>query len=183
MARYHGLSRECEGIVSYRNKTYVAFASEDIHNYRLMQAWKANSSIEFDFFDAHDLNFARDTSQPSTIKRRLRERLANTKQAVLLGSSTARRKGSDGSSFLAYEVEAMIGLDLPVVVANLDGGRVSNPGHIPGPFASVNYYTMSVSFQPAIVKYALDEYAPSYAASTNSGPYHYLPSVYSSLGL
>jgi hypothetical protein len=26
--------------MSYRNKTYVAFASEDIRNYRLMEAWR-----------------------------------------------------------------------------------------------------------------------------------------------
>ena len=30
--------------MSYRNKTYVAFASEDIHNYRLMTAWRANKN-------------------------------------------------------------------------------------------------------------------------------------------
>jgi hypothetical protein len=61
--------------MSYRNKTYVAFASEDIHYYRLMTAWCENEKIEFDFHDAHDLNTALDTSQPDTIRRRLRERL------------------------------------------------------------------------------------------------------------
>lgn len=50
--------------MSYRNKTYVAFASEDIHCYRLMEAWRDNEHIDFDFFDAHDLYRARDTSQP-----------------------------------------------------------------------------------------------------------------------
>jgi hypothetical protein len=29
--------------MSYRNKTYVAFASEDITNYRLMEAWRENA--------------------------------------------------------------------------------------------------------------------------------------------
>jgi hypothetical protein len=55
--------------MSYRNKTYVAFASEDIHYYRLMEAWRENEHIDFSFFDAHDLYLARDTSQPETIKR------------------------------------------------------------------------------------------------------------------
>ena len=32
--------------MSYRNKTYVAFASEDIKFYRLMEAWKANEKID-----------------------------------------------------------------------------------------------------------------------------------------
>lgn len=58
--------------MSYRNKTYVAFASEDIHNYRLMTAWKASKNIDFDFTNAHDIYAARDTSTADTIKRRLR---------------------------------------------------------------------------------------------------------------
>lgn len=59
--------------MSYRNKTYVAFASEDIGKYRLMEAWRENANIDFDFYDAHDLYISRDTSQPETIKRNLRE--------------------------------------------------------------------------------------------------------------
>ena len=78
--------------MSYRNKTYVVFASEDIHCYRLMEAWRDNTNIDFSFFDAHDLFIARDTSQPESIKARLRERLKNAKQFVLLGSSVARKK-------------------------------------------------------------------------------------------
>jgi hypothetical protein len=53
--------------MSYRNKTYVAFASEDIHRYRMMEAWRDNDRIDFGFFDAHDLFVARDTSRPETI--------------------------------------------------------------------------------------------------------------------
>jgi hypothetical protein len=70
--------------MAYRNKTFVSFASEDLSSYRLMTAWKANKNIEFNFIDAHDLNTALDTSQPETIRRRLRERVTNTKQVVLL---------------------------------------------------------------------------------------------------
>jgi hypothetical protein len=65
--------------MSYRNKTYVAFASEDIKQYWLMKAWRENEHIEFEFFDAHDLYQARDTSTPETIKGRLRERMKNAK--------------------------------------------------------------------------------------------------------
>lgn len=81
--------------MSYRNKTYVAFASEDIGQYRLMEAWKANPNFDFNFYDAHALYVSRDTSQPETIKRNLRERMKNAKQVVLLGSGDARRKGGD----------------------------------------------------------------------------------------
>ncbi|MEU4194896.1 TIR domain-containing protein [Kribbella sp. NPDC026611] len=169
--------------MSYRNKTYIAFASEDIKRYYLMKAWRASEHIEFDFFDAHDLYEARDTSTDESIKARLRERMKNAKQFVLLGSSSARKKGGNGTSFLAYEVKTMINLDLPVVVANLDGDRNIDKDFIPDPLLDADYYTLSVSFQPAIIKYALDGYAAQFAGSDKSGPHYYEPHIYEKLGL
>lgn len=170
--------------MSYRNKTYVAFASEDIASYRLMTAWKANKRIDFNFFDAHDLNIARDSSQTATIKRRLRERLSNAKQVVLLGSAAAKRKGGDGRSFLAYEVETIIALNLPVVIANLDGSKTGVAANQPKPFAAANYYTMSVPFRPAIIKFALDDYVPAFLSPTHpSGDHHYTATTYQRLGI
>lgn len=169
--------------MSYRNKTYVAFASEDIKYYRLMEAWRDNDKIDFSFLDAHDLYVARDTSLPESIKARLRERLKNAKQVVLLGSASAKRKGGDGTSFLAYEVASIISLKLPVVVANLDGDRTIDKSFIPKPFLDADYYTLSVSFQTAIIKHGLDHYAPQFAGSTTSGPRCYKADVYSKLGL
>lgn len=169
--------------MSYRNKTYAAFASEDISKYYLMKAWRENEHIEFDFYDAHDLYIARDTSKPDTIKARLRERLKNAKQVVLLGSSDAKKKGGNGVSFLAHEVATIIEFNLPVVVANLDGDRNIDKNFIPKPFLDADYYTLSVSFQPAIIKYALDEYASRFAGSSNTGPHFYKAEVYEKLGL
>ena len=177
-------SAETRGrFVSYRNKTYVAFASEDIKQYWLMEAWRDNDKIDFNFFDAHDLYKARDSSQPESIKARLRERIGNAKQIVLLGSRTSRRKGGNGDSFLAYEVGAAIRLKLPVVVANLDGDRNIDREFIPQPFLDADYYTVSVSFQPAIIRYALDNYAVNFASSDKSGPHYYKEKVYADLGL
>lgn len=169
--------------MSYRNKTYVAFASENIKSYWLMEAWRENENIEFDFYDAHDLYISLDTSQPETIKRNLRERMKNAKQIVLLGSADAKKKGSDGSSFLAYEVKVMMEFNLPVVVANLDGDRTIDRNFIPTPLLDANYYTESVSFQPKIIKYALDNYAVQFAGSKKEGPHQYPKSVYDDLGL
>ena len=171
------------GEVSYRNKTYVAFASEDIHCYRLMEAWRDNKNIDFDFFDAHDLYQARDTSRPETIKRNLRERMKNAKQIVLLGSAAGRRKGSDGTSFLAHEVKVAIEFHLPIVVANLDGKRTIDYSVIPKPLLDADYYTLSVSFQPAIIKFALDNYAPAFATNGKTGPHYYKSHIYQSIGL
>jgi hypothetical protein len=173
--------------MSYRNKTYVAFASEDIKCYRLMEAWRENEKIDFSFFDAHDLNISRDTSLDSTIKRNLRERMKNAKQIVLLGSAHAKRKGGDGKSFLAHEVSLILEFDLPVVVANLDGDRTVDRNFIPSPL--INHYTVSASFQPKIIKHALDNYVPAFQANPasgprrKSGPHYYEASQYKTLGL
>lgn len=169
--------------MSYRNKTYVAFASEDIRSYRLMEAWRENQHIDFNFYNAHDLYVSRDTSKPETIKANLRERMKNAKQFVLLLSKDARKKGGDGSSFLAYEVQTMLSLALPVVVANLDGGRTIDRTLIPKPLLDADYYTLSVSFQAKIIQHALDQYVPAFAGSAKSGPHYYQASVYEQLGL
>ena len=169
--------------MSYRNKTYVAFASENISSYRLMEAWRENEHIAFDFYDAHDLYVSRDDSKPETIKRNLRERLKNAKQVVLLGSKEGKAKGGDGRSFLAHEVDVIIEFNLPVVVANLDGDRTIDRNYIPTPLLEADYYTLSVSFQPKIIQYALDNYAKTFAGSTKKGPHYYPSSIYSDLGL
>jgi hypothetical protein len=175
------------GAVSYRNKTYVAFASEDIKCYRLMEAWRENENIDFSFFDAHDLYVSRDTSLDSTIKRNLRERMKNAKQIVLLGSTHAKRKGGDGKSFLAHEVSLVLEFSLPVVVANLDGDRTVDRNFIPSPL--LDHYTVSVSFQPKIIKFALDKYVPAFRTNPRSGPsrktgpHLYNGSIYKRLGL
>jgi len=169
--------------MSYRNKTYVAFASEDIKSYRLMEAWRENKNIDFSFYDAHDLFIARDTSTPATIKHNLRERMKNAKQVVLLGSPDAKKKGGDGVSFLAYEIQIAIELKLPIVVAHLDGSRKGNSANYPKPLTAESYHTMSVSFQVAIIKYALDHYSATFTGSDGTGERIYKESVYAELGL
>lgn len=169
--------------MAYRNKTYVAFASEDIHLYRLMEAWRENAKIDFDFYDAHDLFISRDTSQRETIKRNLRERMKSAKQVVLIGSPDAKRKGGDNYSFLSHEIELIIEFNLPVVVANKGGSRQIERSLIPTPFLNADYYTISVSLQPAIIKFALDKYVEVFKSKKNKGPHYYVESVYTSLGM
>ncbi|MFI1392530.1 TIR domain-containing protein [Streptomyces griseoaurantiacus] len=167
--------------MSYRNKTYVAFASENINLYRLMEAWRDNKNIDFNFYDAHDLYISRDTSLPATIKRNLRQRMGNAKQIVLIGTPEAKRKGGDGRSFLAYEIAVMQEFNLPIVIANHDGDKAVDRNFIPKPLLDANYYTLSVAFSPAIIRYALDDYAVNFASSDNSGPHYYKQSVYDRL--
>lgn len=167
--------------MSYRNKTYVAFASENISLYRLMEAWRENKHIDFNFYDAHDLYVSRDVSKPETIKRNLRQRMSNAKQVVLIGTPEAKKKGGNGTSFLAYEVAVMMESNLPVVVANHDGDKNVDRDFIPKPLLDANYYTLSVAFSPAIIKHALDHYAPHFESSGKSGPHYYKQDVYDKL--
>ena len=58
---------------TYTNKTYVAFdADNDIHYYRLMQAWKKNDNTSLNFYDAHDLNNLLSWSSEEKIKSKLK---------------------------------------------------------------------------------------------------------------
>lgn len=173
--------------MAYRNKTYVCFASEDIAQYRLMTAWRANANIDFNFFDAHDLAKALDTSQKETIRRRIRERLANTKQAVLLLGQDTKIVAGNPNRFLHYELDVLIKLQLPIVVANLNGSREIQTPKLPTVLNS-DYYTVSTSFQPKIIKYSLDNYATVFmenltALGPKTGPHYYKKSAYDSLGL
>ena len=77
----------------------------------------------------------------------------------------------------------IIEFNLPVVVANLDGDRTVDKNYIPDPLLNANYYTVSVSFQPKIIMYALDNYAVTFAASDKKGPHQYPQKVYSDLDL
>src|SRR6266436_4956220 len=106
--------------MAYRNKTYVCFDGDsDIRYYRLMQAWAANDKFAFNFYNAHDLNTARDDSQEASIKRQLSERFANSKDfVVLIGDKTKFLR-----KFVQWEMEVALRLGLPIVGVNLNGSR------------------------------------------------------------
>lgn len=152
--------------------------------YRLMEAWRDNKEIDFNFYDAHDLFISRDSSQRETIKRNLRERLKNAKQAVLIGTPTAKSKGGDGYSFLAHEISVIMDFNLPILIANKNGSRSIDYANIPKPLIDNNYYTISTSFQPTIIKFALDEYTPFFHSDKSiTGPHFYKDEIYTNLGL
>jgi hypothetical protein len=174
--------------MGYRNKTFVSFASQDLHYYRLMCAWKANQHIDFDFLDAHDINIARDTSTAETINRRLTERLSGTKQVVMLIGDLTRTKAARTSSFLNHEIRTILRLDIPVIFANVNSHRSSESSRLPA--ALTDRYSISVAFGYKIIQYALDEFPPDYTANLKrtdaekkSGPWYYKDSVYADFGL
>ena len=104
----------------YRNKTYVAFdADSDMPYYRIMQAWKANDKVDFSFHNAHELNRLRVTSTEMTIKKKLKERLYNTKLIiVLIGKNTKNLY-----KFVKWEIEVGLNMKLPIIAVNLNNKK------------------------------------------------------------
>lgn len=165
--------------MSHRSKTYVARASEDDHLYQQMATWRADPGIDFRFC-ARERDAA-GAGSPEAIRQDLRRQMACARQVVLIGSPEAKRQGSDGSSALAHEVAVLMELGLPVVVANHDGTRAAMTSFIPQPLLDADYFTVSVALGPAIVRFALDTYAESFATAQRSGPHFYEGHVYDQL--
>lgn len=167
--------------MAYRNKTYVCFDGDtDIHYYRLMQAWRQNDRSPFNFYDAHDLNTARDSSLDSSIKRQLRERLRATKVfVVLIGARTQYLY-----KFVRWEMEQALSMDLPIVGVNLNGLRQQDPARCPPIIREA--LAVHISFNSAIMQYALEHWPGNHSRlrlEGQSGPYYYEAPVYSSLDL
>ena len=165
----------------YRNKTYVCFdGNTDIHYYNLMKAWKQNDGISFNFFDAHDLNTARDTSLRDSIRAQLRQRLLNSKiLVVLIGESTRYLY-----KFVRWEMEQALDLAIPIIGVNLNNRRSVDSTRCP-PIIR-DELVIHVSFKAAILQHALEHWPDRHrqlVARHESGPYRYKDSVYGRLGL
>jgi hypothetical protein len=109
--------------MAYRNGVYVAFngcgtavpTESDIKWYDLLKAWDANKSIDFEFVNSHDKTCqVRDDSLPETLKRRLRERLTDSKLLFLIVTENTK----NSSTTLDYELVLSIDtMEIPIVIA------------------------------------------------------------------
>ena len=151
--------------MSYRNKTYVTFdADTDMKMYRLMTAWKENDKIDFNFHNAHDLNNLRDGSTEQTIKRKLRERLKNTKQMiVLVGENTKNLY-----KFVRWEMEIALEMDIPIIAVNLDNKNEATD-RTPAILKTKAYF-LNVPFEMKKMKYALDNFPSAYDRGKSDAP-------------
>ena len=167
--------------MAYTNKTYVAFdADNDIHYYRLMQAWKKNDNTTFNFYDAHDLNNLMPWSSEDTIKAKLSERLQNTKVFVLLVGNNTKYL----YKFVRWEIEQAIKKQIPIVVVNLNGMKSRDSSLCP-PVVK-DELAVHVSFNQKIVEHAINNWPSShdnYRTMGKTGPFHYKESVYQGMGL
>ncbi len=166
--------------MSYKNKTYIIFdADNDMSDYRLMTAWKANEKIDFDFYNAHDiysvnkmhieklrkLDKEEKTSREETyIKGKLKERLNDTKQViVLVGNST-----KDLYKYVRWEIEVAINLDIPIIAINLN--KENKEHEKTPPILKNKAYFVSVPYEIKKIKYALDNFPKEYYNKKNEAP-------------
>ena len=170
--------------MAYRNKLYVAFDGDtDMAYYRTLQMWKGNGSIDFNFYDAHDLNTARDSSLSDSIKAQLRERMVNSKTMLLLvGSKTKALR-----LFVPYEIKLARKLDIPIIVANINKKRTYDDNRCPSALKD-DVATVHVSFEMRIIRHALEYFPSWYHANKSQKIYRthqlsYPAKVYSGLGL
>lgn len=164
--------------MAYQNKTYVCFDGDtDMCYYRLMCAWKQNDNIPFNFYNAHDLNSARDSSQEETIKAKLRVRLANTKVFIVLVGENTRYL----YRFVRWEMEEAIKRQLPIVVVNLNGLRCMDNELCP-PILK-NAGAVHISFNARIMQHALECWPDDPNHMKREGAFYYSSNIYERYGL
>jgi len=145
-----------------------------------MEAWKENENIAFDFDNAHEINNLRDGSSEETIKRKLRERLQNTKVlVVLIGEHTKNLY-----KYIRWEIEYAIEHNIPIVGVNLNKKRYRDDVLCP-PLLH-DELAIYIPFGQKIVDYALNNWPDSHFShrkNGDTGPYYYKDSVFVSLGI
>lgn len=117
--------------MAYRNGTYVAFdglgqtdpTKSDFRYYATIQAWASNQ--HFEYVNSHDKTYAvKDSSLKETLKTRIRERLAASKNVVVILSSDTRKSGS----MLSYEIEKAVDLyKLPLICVYTGYNKIMDP--------------------------------------------------------
>lgn len=163
--------------------TYVIFdGDKDKWAYAYMKGWKVNDRIEFDFQDAHDLDSMTGLARSEAyVKQHLKARLEKSRSViVLVGESTKNLY-----KYIRWEIDIAISLNLPIIVANLNGERVADDGRCPAILR--NKCAVHVSFHRAIIKHALDNWPTEYRGlpieRKSVGARNYSKAVYDSLGL
>lgn len=166
--------------MAYRNKVYVSMdADNDIHYYRLMQAWTQSDYTSFKFYDAHDLNRIFDKSEAS-IKAGLQARFRETKVFVLLVGDHTRYL----YKFVRWEIEQALSRELPCIIVNLNGKRAQDSDRCP-PIIQ-DKLAVHISFNAKIMEHALGNWPSFHVQKFKTGDdqaYHYNAKVYQGLGL
>jgi hypothetical protein len=116
-----------------RTGTYFAFDGlgqinptlSDFKYYATVQSWAAKSNIDFKYVDSHaKAGAVRDTSLRSTLEASIRQRLAASKNMVIILSDDTRKSGS----MLSYEIEKAVDTyDIPLIIAYTGYNSILDP--------------------------------------------------------
>lgn len=166
--------------MGYRNKTYVIFdGGEDMWAYGFMLGWKANERMEFDFHNAHDLKPLTDRANEDTVKRSLRHRLNNTKQAIVV----VGEKTKNLFRFVRWEIETCLDMGIPIVVVNLNKKKEMDATLCPPILRGT--CSIHVPFRAKAIQHALDDFCDNFSAYKKKGmtDLYYPADVYTRLGI
>lgn len=106
--------------MTYKNGNYIAFvgcgttdvSKNDRGLFEIVKIW--GKEKDFEFINSHDKTYqVKDTSSKETLYSRLRKRLNNSKNIVLLVSEKTRKYCSE---ILEYELNYAISSHLPIIV-------------------------------------------------------------------
>ena len=163
--------------MAYRNKTYIIFDGDnDMWAYAYMKGWNNSRHIDFDFYDAHDIQKMPRAQDEAYVKSILSQRLANTKQAVVLCGA----KTKNLFRFVRWEIETCINKGIPIVVANLNKKRSFDGDLCPSILNGAG--AMHVEFGARIIKFALENYAEDPTEYKSNKNWYYADDIYKNLG-
>lgn len=165
--------------MAYSNKTYVAFDGDnDMWAYAYMKGWKQNENINFNFYNAHDLNTARDSSKEESIKVQLKKRMDESKVFVLLVGESTRYL----YKFVKWEIDNALKLELPIIVVNLNNKKEIDK--ILCPPVLKDKLAMHIPFGAKIMQYTMENwpyYHKIHISQGKEGPFSWKSSVYEGL--
>jgi hypothetical protein len=152
-------------------RTFVGFSSTDIHSYRLMQAWKVNKNIDFNFANCQ-LQAEVNSGNEAYIKRKCRERINLAgKYVMLIGRDTKHKH-----KYVRWEAEVAIEKKCTIIGVNLDGSRSMQVETCPPIIRNIG--AIFIPFSPKIIAYAV----VNYQMHSDNKYYHYLDHIYTQQG-
>lgn len=173
--------------MAYRNKTYVCFdADQDMKYYNMLIAWSENDKFDFEIYNAHEINNLRKHSSEETIKKKLLERLKNSKvMIVLVGEKTKNLY-----KYVRWEIEKAIELDIPIIAVNIvkdsNGKYNRNVDNDNCPKILKETTALHIPFREKIITKAINEWPDIYIYYIDKkeiGAKIYKDSVYKDLNL
>ena len=162
---------------------YVIFdGDEDKWAYGYMKGWHKNTSVDFDFEDAHDLDtMTARASGEAYVKLRLKQRMTNSTAVVILTGE----KTKNLYKFVRWELELALDLGIPIIAVNLNGKKVLDTELCPPIIREA--CAVHVPFKANVIMHALRSWPSQFrsldAFEKGKGSRHYSEDVYAKLGL